>query len=133
MPKVQSIKTKDMARGNAYLIIAPADKSKKIPATLLARYGWTETTTDPNDPKKVIQTPKNPTWQELAERWQNRFGAIRSKVSGGVEYLVIELEFSFLKGDVAELLKLQKTGKKDFIILNNSEAQAWLAGDETIF
>ena len=121
-----------MARGNCYLVIAAPDKGKNIPPTMLARHGWEETVTDPVT-GKVTRVPKNPTWTELGEHNRGRFGAVRNRMADGVDHLIIETEFSFLKGDMAEVVKLQKANRKDFRILTNSEAQAWLAGDDTIF
>ncbi|RMH17334.1 MAG: hypothetical protein D6698_08480 [Gammaproteobacteria bacterium] len=116
-------------RGNTYIIIPVTAKGSKIPAKLANRLGWDEVEYD-EEGKEIKRTKKHPTWEELGQRFKSQFGDIRRVNVGGEEFDIIELELSYIKGEVKEVLKLQKANKKDFLILNASEAKAWLNGED---
>ncbi|RMG90191.1 MAG: hypothetical protein D6706_20085 [Chloroflexi bacterium] len=116
-------------RGNTYIVIPASKKAAKIPAKIAQRLGWDEVEYD-EEGKEIKRTKKHPTWDELGQRFKSQFGGIRRVEVGGEEFDIIELELSYIKGEVKEVLKLQKSGKKDFLILNQSEARAWLEGED---
>ncbi|GIV35466.1 MAG: hypothetical protein KatS3mg031_3001 [Chitinophagales bacterium] len=116
-------------RGNTYIIIPLSSKALKVPQKLADRLGWDEVEYD-EEGNEIKRTRKQPTWEELGLRYKRNFGDIRTVERGGEQFIVIELELSFIKGEVQEVIKLQRQGKKDFLILNQSEAVAWLAGED---
>lgn len=117
-----------MAQGNVYIVIPQTEKAKKIPSKLFDKLGWEVDVLDPKTGEPTGKQKKEPTWQEVGERYRSQFGDIREYEWQGVTYSIIELELSFLKGEIAEIVKLQKSNKKDFLLMTNSEARAWLAG-----
>lgn len=117
-----------MAQGNVYIVIPQTEMAKKIPSKLFDKLGWEVDVLDPKTGEPTGKQKKEPTWQEVGERYRSQFGDIREYEWQGVTYSIIELELSFLKGEIAEIVKLQKSNKKDFLLMTNSEARAWLAG-----
>lgn len=119
-----------MAQGNVYIVIPNGEKSRKIPSKLFNRLGWDEPIIDPETGEETGKRKKEPTWQEVGGRYRSQFGDIRTHEWEGVTYSIIELELSFFKGEIAEVVKLQKSNKKDFILMTNSEARRWLSGED---
>lgn len=117
-----------MAQGNVYIVIPQTEMAKKIPSKLFDKLGWEVDVLDPKTGEPTGKQKKEPTWQDVGERYRSQFGDIREYEWQGVTYSIIELELSFLKGEIAEIVKLQKSNKKDFLLMTNSEARAWLAG-----
>lgn len=117
-----------MAQGNVYIVIPQGEKTKKIPSKLFDKLGWEETERGNNG--EETKRKKEPTWQEVGERYKSQFGDVRTHQWQGITYNVIELELSFLNGEIAELVKLQKGNKKDFLLMTNTEARRWLAGED---
>ncbi len=75
----------------------------------------------------------HPSWLKAANKLRSNFGDIRELTYQGTQFLLIELDLSFLDGEVAEVQKLQsnQAGKKAWYrILTNSEAKQLLSGQD---
>lgn len=121
-----------MAQGNVYLLIPKSEKYNAVPLKLKEKWQFKEPVTD----EKGIVTEEveiHPSWLKAANKLRSDFGDIRELTYQGTQFLLIELELSFLDGEVAEVQKLQsnQAGKKAWYrILTNSEAKQLLSGQD---
>lgn len=83
-----------MAKGNIFYTIPKSEENNQVSTKIGERYKWI----DENE-KTVILT-----WLQLQERLSNKFGKPTYKKFNGEEYLVLEFNASFLKGEVEELI-----------------------------
>ena len=121
-----------MAQGNVYLLIPKTEKDNAVPLKLKEKWQFKEPVID----EKGIVTGEveiHPSWLKAANKLRSNFGDIRELTYQGTQFLLIELELSFLDGEVAEVQKLQsnQAGKKAWYrILTNSEAKQLLSGQD---
>lgn len=119
-----------MAQGNIYLLVPEGEKNNTVPLKLKEKWKFKE---QPEGQPEAEPVLINPSWLKAANKLKGNFGEIRQVTYGGAQFLLIELELSFLNGEVTEVQKLQsnQAGKKaHYRILTNSEAKALLAGTD---
>lgn len=81
-------------KGNVYYTVPKVDEEKSISTKMAIRYGY----------KSENGNNVTPTWIGLQEMLSNQFGKPVYRTFGGVKYLVLEFDASFLKGEVEELM-----------------------------
>ena len=113
-------------QGNCYILIPDAEKNNPVPVKLKDKWQFADPGPKPDDPPVVV----HPSWIGAANRLKNQFGEVRELTLEGKPFILIELELSFVEGDVAEVLKLQsnKPGEYKYTILTNTEAVEVLSG-----
>lgn len=122
-------------RGNAYLIIPKGQFSDLIPNRVKNSYGWNEPLLDAEG-KPVLDekgepgtTDIHPTWQQVAEKFKSDFGEVREIEYSGNRYMVVELELSFLSGEIEDLISLKKNKVfPRYRLLTNKEAKRFVKG-----
>ena len=112
-------------RGNVYISIPAADKTKALPSSI-TRYDWTESTF--NDEGEVESTTTiHPTWEQYGEKYKADFGAPVTVSVSDVEYIVYEITASWKDSEVSALLALGK-GKAapKYTVMTAEEARAFI-------
>lgn len=120
-----------MAQGNLYLLIPDNEKENQVPAKLRDKWQFTEAVLDEQGQPTGQTTIVHPSWLGAANRLRKNFGVVRDVTYSGKAFKLIELELSFIDGEVQEVQKLQSNQpgrQQDYQILTNSEAQDLLAG-----
>ena len=98
-----------MARGNVFILVHPDDMGDNPPQKVKVRYTYDQDIYDGQgnvtDTVTVV-----PTWQQMAARYEQTFGVLRSATyqGNGQEYYVIEFECSILKGEIQQVFALNK-------------------------
>lgn len=128
-----------MAQGNVYIIIPAGQKDSQIPLKLKNKWQFEEPVLDENG-EAVLDENGNPTttiihpsWLKAANKLRQNFGDVREVTYGGNPFLLVEMELSFLNGEISDVQKLQSKQPgaiADFRILTNSEARRLLAGED---
>ena len=127
-----------MAKGNVYLVIAKPRFDDPIPNKVKAVYSWEENIKDEfgelvldgeGNPTKEVM---HPTWKQVARKYKRQFGpAIEVDYAGdGKAYKIIEMDLSFLTGEIDELISLK--GAKRFPkyrLLTRKEARRFVRGN----
>jgi hypothetical protein len=90
-------------RGNVYMCLDNTTFNKLIPTELVATYGIPE-----YDEEGVQNGVIHPTFKELGEYNRRKFGANPMVKIGNAKFYIIELEASWLDGELSALLKLGK-------------------------
>lgn len=113
-------------RGNIYISIPAADKANALPAGI-TRYDWNEYTY--TDEGKIESTTLvHPTWKQYGEKYAADFGAAVSVSVNDVEFIVYELEVSWLDSEVSALVALgSKKKAPKYTVYNASEARKFIA------
>lgn len=106
-----------------------------VPNRVKDTYKWDEAQTDENGEPVLdengdpVMVEVHPTWKQIAERNKRRFGAAIKYRFEDTNYQIIELELSFLTGQIDDLIKLK--GNKAFPkyrLLTRREAKRFLRG-----
>lgn len=129
--RIKTAKSEKMAQGNCYLLIPALEKENAVPLKLKEKWQFKEPVIDPETGEVTGKIEIHPSWLKAANKLRSNFGDIREVSYAGVDYLLIEMELSFIDGEVAEVQKLQsnQVGKRaHYRILTNSEAKDFLAG-----
>lgn len=123
-----------MAQGNIYLIVPEGEKNSTVPAKLRDKWQFQEPVLDPVTGEPTGETVLvHPSWLGAANRLRGSFGEVREFTYGGAPFLLVELELSWIDGEVAEVERLQSrqaSKKAHYRLLTNSEAQRLLAGED---
>ena len=90
-------------RGNVYMCLDNTTFNKLIPTELVAKYGIPE-----YDEEGIQNGVIHPTFKELGEYNRRKFGANPMVKIGNAKFYIIELEASWLDGELSALLKLGK-------------------------
>lgn len=117
-----------MARGNVYILIHGDDLTNNPPVKTKDRYTWTENVydIDGNITDTIINVP---TWQTLANQYEQSFGVLRSNIyaEDSETYYLIEFETSFIKGELLQLTALSNPANfPKYQILSAREAVIFL-------
>ena len=90
-------------RGNVFLCLEETTFNKLIPNELVGTYGIRE-----YDEEGIQNGVKHPTFKELGEYNRRKFGANPMVKIGKAKFYIIQLEASWLGGELSALLKLGK-------------------------
>lgn len=118
-------------RGNVYISIPASDKDNALPSGI-TRYDWTESTY--NDEGEVESTQTiHPTWAEYGEKYKAQFGAPVSVTKDDANYIVYELELSWLDSEISALVTLG-AGKSapSYTLYNASEARQFIIDNSDV-
>ena len=120
-----------MAQGNIYLLVPAPEKNNAVPLKLKNKWKFKDPVTDPETGEVTGEVEIHPSWLKAANRLKSNFGEIRERTYNGQQFLLIELELSWIDGEMAEVEKLQSqqaAKKGHYRFLTNSEAKDFLAG-----
>lgn len=118
-------------RGNVYISIPASDNDNALPSAI-TRYDWIEYTY--NEEGEVQSTTTiHPTWSQYGEKYKADFGAAVSVSVNDVEFIVYELEVSWLDSETSALVALGsgKTAPK-YTLMNASEARAFIVDNSDV-
>lgn len=90
-------------RGNVYMCLDNTTFNKLIPTELVATYGIPE-----YDEEGVQNGVIHPTFKELGEYNLRKFGTVPMVKIGNAKFYIVELEASWINGELSALLKLGK-------------------------
>ena len=90
-------------RGNVYMCLDNTTFNKLIPTELVAKYGIPE-----YDEEGVQNGVIHPTFKELGEYNRRKFDSVTIIKIGNAKLHIVELEKSWLDGELSELLDLGK-------------------------
>ena len=114
-----------LMKGNIYISVPAADKTNSLPASI-DRYDWEEFTYD-DEGEVTSMTTVHPTWEQYGEKYQHLFGAPVAVVVGEVEYIVYEIEASWLDSEVSALVALGAgVAAPSYTLMTNPEARAFI-------
>lgn len=72
----------------------------------------------------------HPTWQQVGERFKSSFGEAVEVEYGGNRFMLLELELSFLSGEIEDLIQLKKNKVfPRYRLLTNREAKKFVRGN----
>lgn len=114
-------------------MVPDAEKNNNVPLKLKEKWKFKEPVIDPQTGEVTGETEIHPSWLKLANKLKSNFGEIRTLTYHESPFILIELELSFINGEVSEVQKLQtnKAGKTaHYRILTNTEAKAILDGQD---
>ena len=118
-------------RGNVYISIPASDNDNALPSAI-TRYDWNEYTYN-EEGEVETTTTIHPTWSQYGEKYKADFGAAVSVSVNDVEYIVYELEVSWLDSETSALVALGsgKTAPK-YTLMNATEARALIADNADV-
>ena len=112
-------------RGNIYISVPAADKTNSLPAGI-DRYDWEEFTYD-DEGEVASTTTVHPTWEQYGEKYQHLFGAPVAVVVSEAEYIVYEIEASWLDSEVSALIALGgNLSSPSYTLMTNPEVRAFI-------
>lgn len=112
------------------MLVPKAEKDNAVPTKLKDKWGFKESPENNPEGEPVVI---HPSWLKAANKLKSNFGEIREITYGGQDFLLIELELSFIDGEVQEVQKLQSqqaAKKAHYRILTNEEAKRIIAGED---
>ena len=115
------------------MLVPDAEKNLNVPLKLKEKWKFKEPVIDPQTGQVTGEVEIHPSWLKAANKLKSNFGEIRTITYKGAPFILIELELSFINGEVAEVQKLQsnQAGKTaNYRILTNTEAKAILDGQD---
>ncbi len=111
--------------GNIYISVPAADKAQQLPASL-DRYDW-ETFTYNEDGTVNSMTTIHPTWEQYGEKYKHLFGAPVTVTVSEVDYIVYEMEASWLQSEVSALIALGNgLTTPSYTLMTNPEVRAFI-------
>ena len=119
-----------MAQGNLYLLVPTAEKDNQVPAKLRDKWQFQEPVLDPNTGEPTGETiTVHPSWLGAANRLRKQFGVVRELTYNNEGFQLIELELSWVDGEVQEVEKLQSqqaAKRAHYRMLTNTEAKGFI-------
>jgi hypothetical protein len=112
-------------RGNVYMCLDNTTFNKLIPTELVATYGIPE-----YDEEGVQNGVIHPTFKELGQYNRRKFGANPMVKIGNAKFYIIQLEASWVNGEVSALLDLGK-GKEypSNCLMTGTEASIFISSN----
>jgi len=112
-------------KGNIYISVPAADKAQQLPASL-DRYDW-ETFTYNEEGEVTSMTTIHPTWEQYGEKYKHLFGAPVTVTVSEVDYIVYEMEASWLTSEVSALIALgSDLSAPSYTLMTNPEVRAFI-------
>lgn len=113
-------------KGNIFISVPDADKNNALPASI-TRYDWNEYTYD-DDGEIDTTTLVHPTWAQYGSKYQRDFGAPVTVSVNDVNYIVYEMEASWLDSEVSALISLGNgLSQPSYTVYTNAEAREFIA------
>ena len=111
--------------GNLFISVPATDKTQQLP-TSIDRYDW-ETFTYNEDGTVNSMTTIHPTWEQYGEKYQPLFGAPVAVSVEDTDYIVYEIEASWLDSEVSALIALgNNLSAPSYTLMTNPEARAFI-------
>ena len=118
-------------RGNVYISIPASDNDNALPSAI-TRYDWIEYTYN-EEGEVETTTTSHPTWSQYGEKYKADFGAAVSVSVNDAEFIVYELEVSWLDSETSALIALgSKKAAPKYTLMNASEARAFIADNSDV-
>lgn len=118
-------------RGNLYISVPATDKGNALPASI-TRYDWSEYTYD-EDGAIDTTTLVHPTWSQYGEKYKAEFGAPVSVSVNDVEFIVYEMEASWLDSEISALIALGAgLSSPSYTLHNASEARQFIIDNSDV-
>ena len=112
-------------KGNIYISVPAADKTNSLPVGI-DRYDWEEFTYNEEGEVASMSTV-HPTWEQYGEKYKHLFGAPVAVVVSEVEYIVYEIEASWLDSEVSALIALgSNLSSPSYTLMTNPEVRAFI-------
>ena len=116
--------------GNIFISVPAPDKTNSLPVSI-DRYDWEEYTYD-EEGTVTSMTTIHPTWEQYGERYKNLFGAPVHVTVNEVEYIVYEIEASWLQSEVSALVALGNgLTAPSYTLMTNPEVRAFIQANTT--
>lgn len=113
-------------KGNIFISVPAADKDNQLPASI-TRYDWNEYTYT-EEGEVDTTTLVHPTWAQFGERNQGLFGSPVTVSVSDVEYIVYEMEASWLDSEVSALIALGNgLTQPSYTVYTNAEVRQFIA------
>lgn len=113
-------------KGNIFISVPAADKDNALPAAI-TRYDWNEYTYT-EEGEVDTTTLVHPTWAQFGERNSGLFGSPVSVTVSDVEYIVYEMEASWLDSEVSALIALGSgLAQPSYTVYTNAEVRTFIA------
>lgn len=114
--------------GNLFISVPATDKTQQLP-TSIDRYDW-ETFTYNEDGTVNSMTAIHPTWDQYGEKYQPLFGAPVAVSVEDTDYIVYEIEASWLQSEVSALVALGAgLTAPSYTVMTTSEAREFIANN----
>ena len=115
-------------RGNVYMCLEDTTFNKLIPNELISTYGIRE-----YDEEGIQNGVKHPTFKELGEYNRRKFGHNPMVKIGEDKFYIIQLEASWLNGELSSLLKLGKNkAYPNNCLMTLTEAAKFIADNQEL-
>lgn len=113
-------------KGNIFISVPASDSTNALPAAI-TRYDWTEYTyTDEGEVD--TSTLVHPTWEQFGSRNSGLFGSPVTVSVSDVDYIVYEMEASWLDSEVSALIALGNgQSAPSYTVYTNAEVRAFIA------
>ena len=111
-------------------MVPTSEKDNNVPLKLKNKWKFKDPILD-GEGNPTGEVEIHPSWLGAANRLKKNFGATRPVTYEGNPFVMIELELSFIEGEIAEVEKLQSnspSAKAKYRILTNTEAKDFLNG-----
>ena len=116
--------------GNIYISVPAADKTNSLPASI-DRYDWEEYTYD-EEGEVTSMTTIHPTWEQYGEKYKHLFGAPVTVTVSEVDYIVYEIEASWLQSEVSALVALGGgLSTPSYTLMTNPEVREFIQANTT--
>jgi len=111
--------------GNIFISVPAPDKTNSLPASI-DRYDWEEFTYD-EEGTVTSMTTIHPTWEQYGEKYKHLFGAPVTVTVSEVDYIVYEMEASWLTSEVSALIALgSDLSAPSYTLMTNPEVRAFI-------
>lgn len=115
-------------KGNIYISVPATDKTQQLP-TSIDRYDWEVFTYD-EEGTVTSMTTIHPTWEQYGEKYQPLFGAPVAVSVDGADYIVYEMEASWLQSEVSALVALGAgLTAPSYTVMTASEAREFISAN----
>lgn len=114
--------------GNLFISVPATDKTQQLP-TSIDRYDWEVFTYD-EEGTVTSMTTIHPTWEQYGEKYQPLFGAPVAVSVDGADYIVYEMEASWLQSEVSALVALGAgLTAPSYTVMTASEAREFISAN----
>ena len=113
-------------KGNIFISVPASDNDNALPAAI-TRYDWNEYTYT-EEGEVDTTTLVHPTWAQYGDKYQGLFGSPVTVSVSDVDYIVYEMEASWLDSEVSALIALgDGLAQPSYTVYTNAEVRAFIA------